>query len=197
MYTNSCFFSFVLEVNIFLLAFCLNMLIDGELSFVLMARKDKTSQKPSLKQVQGGLLSMTVCIIMTKENWWDKILRFSRIKRNEICAVVLLQSRLYTINLKNTSIIGLLLDLIKVRPCSKPTPRDFHSSLYFLHKAKTKYLTCNAVFSDLWRMVKIIHRNIKVMCYHGNICRRGHNVFKFKAFELFHPRVKSISIFFM
>ena len=138
MYTKSCFYSFFSEVNIFLVAFCLNMLIDGELSFVLMARKDKTSQKPSLKQVQGGLLSMTVCIIMTKENWWDKILRFSRIKRNEICAVVLLQSRLYTINLKNTSIIGLLLDLIKVRPCTKPTPRDFHSSLYFLHKAKNK-----------------------------------------------------------
>lgn len=51
------------------------MLIDGELSFVLMARKDKTSQKPSLKQVQGGLLSITACIIMTKENWWDKILQ--------------------------------------------------------------------------------------------------------------------------
>ena len=55
------------------------MLIDGELSFVLMARKDKTSQKPSLKQVQGGLLSITACIIMTTENWWDKILQFSRI----------------------------------------------------------------------------------------------------------------------
>ena len=41
------------------------MVIDGELSFVLMARKDKTSQKPSLKQVQGGLLSITARIIMT------------------------------------------------------------------------------------------------------------------------------------
>ena len=56
------------------------MVIDGELSFVLMARKDKTSQKPSLKQVQGGLLSITAGIIMTTENWRDKIFQFSRVR---------------------------------------------------------------------------------------------------------------------
>ena len=55
------------------------MLIDGELSFVLMARKDKTSQKPTPKQVQGGFLSITRGIIMTTEKWRDKILQFSRI----------------------------------------------------------------------------------------------------------------------